>query len=144
MGETLLKFSFTEFERDPSGRDLYAYLTVRAIAGEFRGQCKCVVVARDFEFFLSELDVLAATSQGQAQLKAGWGHSESMQLTFAPHGSRGHIAVRVFLRDLYDPVSDLRFEGSFVTEPQPVARFAANIRDALRAEQRGDVELYVR
>jgi hypothetical protein len=142
MSDTFLRLSITFLERDPSGKSLYVSITVRAAAGEFGGQSECVVLGHDLQSFLSDLNALAATSHGEAQLLGGWSDSEYVRLEFSPHGPLGHIAARVRLRD-HDPISDLRFEGCFITEPQPLARFCEQVGTALRSERRGDFELYV-
>lgn len=143
MNDTMLKISFTCFERDPPGQMLFVSLTVRAVAGEFSGQSDCVVVGHDLEAFLVALEALARTSQGEANLVGGWGDAEYIQLRFAPRGSLGHIGVRVRLRD-HDPSGDFRFEGSFVTEPQSLMRSYEKLHRALCSEEVCEFEIYVR
>jgi hypothetical protein len=117
-------------------------MTVDAAADDFRGRSTCIVTGRDLGSFLADLRTLSSTSKGQALLRGGWGEAEYVRLALEPHGSRGHVGVRVVLRGR-EPGSDLRFEGGFVAEPEPLRRFCEQILDAVGSERPGNYELPV-
>lgn len=137
-----LQLNLAEFERDPSGQEVFVSLEVQANAGSFSGRSKCVVLQRDLASFLDDLEASVTSLEGEARLVGGWGESEYVQLRFTPSDSLGHIAIRVDLSD-HDPEADLRFGGTFISEPQALERSCQQIRRALRSQQIGQIELYV-
>lgn len=136
----MLALTLTEFEADPSGEQLYVSLVVEVQAPPFAGASNCTVLGRDLSAFLEELQALGRTSSGSAGLVGGWGEREYLQLTLRPHGSLGHIALHLMLRE-YEPHTDFRVEGTLIVEPQQVIDFAASIRSALRSQTRERIEL---
>jgi len=119
---------------------LFVSLELEVEAKPFRGASSCTVVGDDFSAFLDDLEPLAATSHGAANLSGGWGDSAYVSLKFSPHGSLGHIECQILLRE-HDPIANFRVEGSLVVEPQNLADFAASLRQCLQDQRTSRVEL---
>ena len=136
----MLAISLTAFDLDPSGEQVYVGLELVVEAVPFAGASDCTVHGQDLNVFLDDLEPLARTSQGKATLVGGWGDSEYVQLSLQPHGSLGHIELRVMLRE-HEPFSDFRVEGSLVVEPQALIDFTTKLRAALQAQEPVRLEL---
>jgi hypothetical protein len=136
----VLVVTLTEFETDPSGEQVYVSMTLEVEAKPFTGASHCTVLGCDLAAFLDELDSLARTSKGEARMVGGWGEREYVQLTLRPHGSLGHIALHVMLRE-YQPDTDFRVEGTIVTEPQLLIEFSAALWSAFQAQELQRIEL---
>ena len=136
----MLAVTLTEFETDPAGEQVYVSMTLEVEAKPFTGASHCTVLGRNLAAFVDELDLLARTSKGEARMVGGWGEREYVQLSLRPHGSLGHIALHIMLRE-YQPDTDFRVEGTLITEPQLLIEFSAALRSALQAQERQRIEL---
>ncbi len=136
----MFAWTFTEFEIDPSGEETYASMAVEVELQPFAGASRCTVRGSELVAFFDELDSLARTSGGAAQVSGGWGDRTDVQLRFLPHGNRGHIALHIMLRG--DPLDiPFRVEGTLILEPQPLTRFAIALRSAFLAREPERLEL---
>ena len=136
----MLVLSLTEFEADPSGRDVYVSFDASVSARPFSGASNSTVHERDLLSFLDAAESLGRTSSGRAELRGGWGESEYVKFSLEPRGSLGHLALNVVLRE-YPPDTDFRVQGNLHVEPQQLIDFATSVRAAVLAREPKTFEL---
>jgi hypothetical protein len=136
-------FSLSEFEADPSGVKAFVTLDIEASSGSFSGASACVLAEQDLVAFLDSLETLANGHQGDAVLVGGWGVEEDVRVQLFLADRRGHLRVRVMLREVPNLEQSSRLEVFFEMEPAPLLRFTKDLRRVLAERRAASVRMYV-